>query len=239
MLVLLDNASSADQVRPLLPGTPGSLAVITSRNALTGLVVREGAHRVDLEVLTADESAELLCALLGPRAQADWAGRSLLAERCSRLPLALRLAAELMSLRPGAQIADLAGELADRGQRLQLLDAGDDDPRTAIRTVFSWSYRRLPADQASAFRLLGLHPDADFDLAAVTALTGLPADRARSVTEALARAYLIQRCATGRYHMLGLLKAYAAEQAREVDDAATRQAALARLRDHYLHTAVA
>ncbi len=233
MLVLLDNASSAEQVRPLLPGTAGSLAVITSRNALTGLVVRDGAHRVDVEVLTVDESAELLCALIGPRAQADLSGRRMLAERCSRLPLALRLAAELMSLRPGVGIADLASELADRGQRLHLLDAGDDDPRTALRTVFSWSYRRLSADQAAAFRLLGLYPDADFDLPAIAALTGLPPARARAVTEALHRAYLIQRPSADRYQMLGLLKAYAAEQAHELDDAATRQAALTRLRDHY------
>ncbi|HXS64873.1 MAG TPA: BTAD domain-containing putative transcriptional regulator, partial [Streptosporangiaceae bacterium] len=164
MLVLLDNASSAEQVRPLLPGTAGNLAVITSRNALTGLVVREGAQRIDLGVLTSGESAELLCALIGSRAAADWPGRRMLAERCSRLPLALRLAAELACLQPGAGLADLAGELAEQGRRLQLLDLGGDDPRSAIRTVFSWSYQRLPEDQATAFRLLGLYPGVDFDL---------------------------------------------------------------------------
>jgi DNA-binding SARP family transcriptional activator len=236
MLVLLDNASSAEQVRPLLPGTAGSIALVTSRHALTGLVVSEGAHRLDLEVLTPDESGDLLCALIGPRAEADWAGRRALAERCSRLPLALRLAAELASLRPGADLSDLASELADRRQRLQLLDVGGDDPRTAIRTVFSWSYRRLPADQAYAFRLLGLYPGTDFDPSVAEALTGFPAERARSLLEALHRAYLIQRSATDRYCMLALLKAYAAEQAHELDDDATRRAALTRLRAYHLRT---
>ena len=235
MLVLLDNASSAEQVRPLLPGTAGSAALVTSRNALTGLVVSDGAYRLDLGVLTPEESAELLCALIGPRAEADWAGLRALAERCSRLPLALRLAAELASLRPGADLSDLAGELADRRQRLQLLDVGGDDPRTAIRAVFSWSYQRLDADQAYAFRLLGLYPGPDFDPPAVAALTGFPAEQARFLVEALHRAYLIQRSAGGRYRMLGLLQAYAAERAHDLDDDATRTAALTRLREHCCH----
>lgn len=239
MLVLLDNASSAEQVRPLLPGTAGSSALVTSRNALTGLVVREGARRLDLGVLTPDDSAELLCALIGPRAETDWAGRRLLAERCSRLPLALRLAAELASLRPGDGLSDLAGELADPGQRLQLLDLGGDDPSTAIRSVFSWSYRRLSPDQAYVFRLLGLYPDKEFDPSAAAALTGLPAEQTRRLIEALCRAYLIQRSPSGRYQMLGLLKAYAAEQASDLDDEATRRDALARLREYSLRTAVA
>jgi len=239
MLVLLDNASSADQVRPLLPGTAGSIALVTSRSALTGLVVRDGAHRLDLEVLTPDESDELLCALIGPRAEADPAGGRALAERCSRLPLALRLAAELASLRPGAELSDLAGELADRSQRLQFLEAGGDDPRTAIRTVFSWSYQRLSADQAYAFRLLGLYPGTDFDPSVVAALTGFPPERVRSLVEALDRAYLIQRSATRGYRMLGLLKAYAAEQAHELDDDATRRAALTRLRERCRPTPLA
>jgi len=99
--------------------------------------------------------------------------------------------------------------------------------------VFSWSYRRLPADQAYAFRLLGLNPGTDFDPSVAGALTGFPAERARSLLEALHRAYLIQRLATGRYRMLALLKAYAAEQAHELDDDATRRAALTRLRAYY------
>jgi hypothetical protein len=165
----------------------------------------------------------------------DWAGRRVLAERCSRLPLALRLVAELVSLRPGADLSDLAGELADRRQRLQLLDVGGDDPRTAIRAVFSWSYQRLDADQAYTFRMLGLYPGPDFDPLAVAALTGFPAEQARFLVDALHRAYLIQRSADGRYRMLGLLQAYAAERAHDLDDDATRMAALTRLREHCCH----
>ncbi len=159
-----------------------------------------------------------------------------LAGHCARLPLALRLAAERATSAPGVPLADVAAELAEQQQRLDLLDAAG-DPRTAVRVVFSWSLRHLDDDAARAFRQLGLHPGADFDTYAAAALTGTTLRRARRLLDQLARAYLIQLTGTGRYGMHDLLRAYAAEQATDQDSEPERRAALTRLFDHYLATA--
>jgi hypothetical protein len=156
MLVFLDNAREAGQIRPLLPGTPGCVTVVTSRDSLAGLVARHGAARLDLDLLPLTDAVGLLEDLIGERATADPAATQALAEACGRLPLALRVAAELAAARPARPVAELAGALADQ-QRLELLQAGS-DPHTMVRTVFSWSYRQLDADAARAFRLAGLHP---------------------------------------------------------------------------------
>jgi NB-ARC domain len=147
MLVVLDNAGSVEQVRPLLPGAPACTVVVTSRDALAGLVARDGAARLDLDLLPLADAIGLLRNLIGERASADPAAAEALAARCCQLPLALRVAAELAAARPADQLADLAGELADQQHRLDLLDAGG-DPRTAVRAVFSWSYRNLDAAAA-------------------------------------------------------------------------------------------
>ena len=122
-----------------------------------GLVARDGAVRLDLDLLPLAEAIGLLRALIGARVDADPYAANALAALCARLPLALRVAAELATARPAASLAELAGELADQQQRLDLLDAGG-DPRTGIRAVFSWSYRHLDAEAARLFRLVGLHP---------------------------------------------------------------------------------
>ena len=154
MLVVLDNARDTDQVRPLLPGEPGSIALVTSRDALTGLVVRHGAHRIDLDPLPDGDAVELLGTLIGRRVQAEPEAASTLAGLCDRLPLTLRLAAELAGNRADVTLAGLVAELTDTQRRLDRLDAGG-EPRTATRAVFSWSYQNLPADAARAFRLIG------------------------------------------------------------------------------------
>jgi hypothetical protein len=141
-LVLLDNARSAEQVRPLLPGTPGCAAVVTSRDALSGLVARDGAQRLELDVLPAADAAALLRSLIGARAQADPGAVRRLSAQCAWLPLALRVAAELAAASPRASLVGLVRELADPSARLDRLDAGGDG-RTAIRTVLSWSCRQL------------------------------------------------------------------------------------------------
>ena len=241
MLVVLDNAGSAEQVRPLLPGDPACAVVVTSRDALTGLVARDGARRMDLDLLPLQDAAGLLQVLIGGRADADPQTTAALAIQCARLPLALRVAAELAATRPAAPLRDLAGELADQHRRLDLLDVGG-DPRTAVRAVFSWSYLHLDADAARAFRLLGLHPGADFELYAAAALTGATLEQADRMLTLLARAHLIQpsgSSGSGRHGMHDLLRAYAAEQAVDHHTEPDRQQALTRLFDHYLRTAAA
>ena len=150
MLVLLDNAHSAAQVRDLLPGTGSCLVLVTSRDTLPGLVVRHGAVRVNLDLLSPEESVDLLRTLLRERVDAEPGPAVALAQRCARLPLALRIAAELALTRPRTSLADLVAELGDESRRLDLLAAGDDE-YTAVRTVFSWSCNNLRAGAGPAF----------------------------------------------------------------------------------------
>ncbi len=238
MLVVLDNASSEEQVRPLLPGSGSSAAVVTSRDALTGLVVRDGAQRLDLELLPAADAVDLLRALIGPRVDADPAAAAALAEQCSRLPLALRVVAERAVARSGLPLDSLRDELADHQRRLELMDAGG-DPRTGVRAVFSWSYRQLGAAAARTFRLVGLHPGADLDAHAAAALTGIGVGEVRGQLEVLVRAHLVRYAGPGRYSLHDLLRAYARTLAADQDGDRAQQAALTRLFDYYLGAAAA
>jgi DNA-binding SARP family transcriptional activator/Tfp pilus assembly protein PilF len=235
VLVVLDNARSEEQVRPLLPGAPTCAVVITSRDALAGLVARDGASRLELDLLPLDDAVGLLFDLIGARARAEPDATETIAEQCCRLPLALRVAAELAVARPAVPLAELASELADQQQRLDLLHAGG-DPRTAVRAVFSWSLQHLDTDAARAFRVVGLHPGPDFEAYAVAALTGTGLHQARAVLAVLARAHLIQPARSGRYGLHDLLRAYARELAAQ-DGEEEQQAALSRLFDHYLAAA--
>jgi hypothetical protein len=192
MLVVLDNASCAEQVRPLLPGAGCGMVVVTSRDDLGGLVARDGAHRVDLDVLPLEDAVALLETMGGPgRASAE------LALRCGRLPLALRVAAT------GA---------AATGDGLGWLETGD--PRTDVRTVFSWSYRALAErdpDAAGLFRAVGDHRGEDFEVATAAALGHTTADHARRLLTTLVRANLVRLTTDGRYRLPHLLRTYAAE----------------------------
>jgi DNA-binding SARP family transcriptional activator/tetratricopeptide (TPR) repeat protein len=236
MLVVVDNASDAEQVRPLLPGTPGCAVVVTSRDSLAGLVARHGARRLDLGQLPLADAISLLRALIGARLDSEPEAAMALAGLCCRLPLALRVTAELAAARPAVPIADLVRELSDQQQKLDLLDAGG-DPRTAVRTVFSWSYRHLDADSARQFRLVSLHPAADMDAYAAAALAGISIGRARRVLDMLARAHLIQYATPGRYEMHDLLRAYGRDISGAEDGQQEQRAALLRLVDYYLHAA--
>ncbi|MEU0675830.1 tetratricopeptide repeat protein [Streptomyces sp. NPDC006172] len=238
LLVVLDNAASAAQVRPLLPGSPACRVLITSRDSLASLVSVHGAHRVVLDALSPAEATALLRTLAGPRVDAEPAEAAALAEQCGRLPLALRVAAELVLSRPAEPLAALVAELRDRRRRLDLLD-GDGDPRAAVRAVFSWSYDRLPELPARLFRLLGLHPGPDADVHSVAALAGESADRTRRALDVLAGAHLVGRTGPGRYGMHDLLRAYAGELSARHDAARERDAALARLLDHCLAASAA
>ncbi|MFF3484606.1 tetratricopeptide repeat protein [Streptomyces sp. NPDC002701] len=233
MLVVLDNASSSEQIRPLLPGAALCRTVVTSRDTLSSLVSLHGAHRLVLDVLPPADAVRLLHTLIGARAASEPQAAAVLAERCGRLPLALRIAAELALSRPASPLSDLTAELDDQRARLELLDS-DDDPRAAVRAVFSWSYDRLPAEAAATFRLLGLHPGPDVDVYAAAALCGRPVADTRQALDLLARGHLIQPTRRGRYGMHDLLRVYAAWQAERHDGGTHREAALDRLLTHYL-----
>jgi tetratricopeptide (TPR) repeat protein len=238
MLVVLDNARSHEQVRPLLPGASSCAVLVTSRDALAGLIARDGAARLDLDLLPLTDAIGLLKTLIGRRAQADPDAAEALAGQCCRLPLALRVAAERAAARPADSLADLVAELDDQRRRLDLLDAGG-DPATAVRAVFSWSYQHLDPGTARTFRLTGLHPGPDLDRYAAAALTSSTAAQAGRLLDRLARAHLLHPAGPGRYEMHDLLRAYARELSHAQDNDDERRAGLTRLFDHYLHAAAA
>jgi DNA-binding SARP family transcriptional activator/Tfp pilus assembly protein PilF len=237
MLILLDNARDAEQARPLLPGTRTCLAVVTSRNQLTSLVATDAARPLVLDLLSIDESRELLARRLGPdRVTAEPAAADEIITSCARLPLALAVAAARAATRPGFPLATLAAELRDAGYGgLAALTAGD--PSTDVRTVFSWSYRTLTAGAARLFRLLGLHPGPDISRPATASLAGLPEPEVRGPLAELCRAHLLAEPEPGRFASHDLLRAFASELAEAHDPEAARRAARHRMLDHYLHTA--
>jgi tetratricopeptide (TPR) repeat protein len=232
VLVLLDNAYSVEQVRHLLPGSPSCCVVVTSRDSLPALVARHGARRINLDLLSPADAASLLGMLLGARVDAAPTEARALAERCVRLPLALRIAGELATARPGATLAELVDELGDEARRLDLLSAGEDE-YTAVRAVFSWSLRQLDADPARAFRLLALHPGEELDVHAAAALFGTDLPSGRRLLDTLVRAHVLDVRNRGRFSMHDLLRAYAAERVAEYLET-DREQAIGRLADYYL-----
>ncbi|WP_434450185.1 helix-turn-helix domain-containing protein [Lentzea sp. E54] len=233
-LVVLDNASDAEQVRPLLPGSPTSLALITSRSRLSSAVVREGAVRITVHPMTADEAHELLRSVVGPRLDADPAAAQVIAERAGRLPLALRIAAERASVWPNKPLRALADELARR-QPLDVLTVDD----SAVRTVLSYSHDALPAHMAATFRLLGLHPGGPIRIEAAAALTELSPEYALGHLSALASVHLVELTPQDQFVMHDLVHSYAKELALEHHPHEINTAALERLIDTYLRTGAA
>ncbi|OLF04532.1 hypothetical protein BLA60_40285 [Actinophytocola xinjiangensis] len=236
ILLVLDNAATVDQVRPLLPGTPSVLALVTSRQALPGLAAREGARRLDLDRLPAGDAHILLRTLIGGRRDAGADQIDELTGRCARLPLALRVAAELVNSRPGTGIAELNTEIADAADALDLLDVDGDD-QASVRAVLSWSYRGLPPDAARLFRHHGLRTGHDLDTHALAALAGTDPRGVRRPLEVLVRGNLLERADGGRFRSHDLLRAYALELAAATETDAQRDAARDRLFTYYLHAA--
>jgi len=235
LLILLDNARDVEQTRPLLPATGTCLAVVTSRNPLTGLIAAHGAHPLMLDVLPDDEAREVLTLRIGAdRVRADPTATGHIITACARLPLALAIAAA-RAQQTRFPLAVLAAELRDAGQRLDALDAGD--PTSQVRAVFSWSYITLTEPAASLFRLLGLHPGPDIDTAAAANLAGHTKPQTRRLLAELIRASLLTEHIPGRYTFHDLLRAYATELTHTLDTDQQRHTATTRLLDHYLHTA--
>jgi DNA-binding SARP family transcriptional activator/tetratricopeptide (TPR) repeat protein len=240
VLVLLDNAGSAEQVRPLLPGSAGCLVIVTSRDALGPLVAAEGAHPLTVDLLTPDAARQLLAARLGAqRVSAEPEAVAEIIARCARLPLALAIVAARAAARPGFPLAALAAELGRAAGTLDAFDAGD--PTTDVRTAFSWSYRALSTGGARLFRLLGLHPSPELSTAAAASLAGVPLPQARRWLAELTRSHLLTEHVPGRYTLHDLLRTYATglAHATDTDTDTDRRAALGRLLDHYVHTGVA
>ena len=238
LLIVLDNARDAAQVRSLLPGSPGCLTIVTSRRSLTSLVAAEGAHPLTLDLLTAAEAHEFLARRLGAaRLAAEPAIATELITLCAELPLALSIAAAHAATRPALPLAALAAQLRSADSRLDVLDAGE--PATSVRVVFSWSSHQLSLPAARLFRLLGLHPGPDISIPAAASLAGTSQDETGGGLRELALSSLITEHSPARFTIHDLLHDYAAEQARAHDSDAQRHAATRRLLDHYLHTAYA
>lgn len=228
VVVVLDNAADADQVRPLLPGAGDSVALITSRNRLLGL---DEVPPVSLDVLSPQESAELLSRASGDsggpdgRLARDPESAAEVLRLCGHLPLALRLAAARLRHRPGWTVGILVERLAEGASEFD--------------TAFAMSVRQLNRSQARLFRMLGLLPGESFDEYVVAALADVPLRGARATLEDLVDAHLVQQPTAGRYRLHDLVHQHARRAAAEQDSAAEQERALVRVLDYYVHAAAA
>ncbi|MGW0479204.1 AfsR/SARP family transcriptional regulator [Nonomuraea sp. NPDC003214] len=230
LLVVLDNAANAGQVRPLLPGGTGCAVIVTSRDSLRGLVALEGARSLTLGTLTPVEARDLLADVAGPdRIGAEPGAVAEMAGLCGHLPLALRIAGANLAARPGLGVESYTAELrADRWRTLSV----EGDPQAAVATAFGRSYASLAPGAALLFRRFGLAPGCDFTVATASRLAGADAATAARLLGALASAHLIEEHAPGRFRLHDLIHLYARER-RQPDDEPGRT----RLHAYYLHTA--
>ncbi|AYG82238.1 Regulatory protein AfsR [Streptomyces hundungensis] len=232
VLVLLDNARDAAQIRPLLPGTAGCAALVTSRIRMVDLV---GAHLVDLDVMSPDEALQLFTRIVGEeRVSAEREAALDVVAACGFLPLAIRIAASRLASRRTWTVSVLAAKLADERRRLDELQAGD----LAVKATFELGYGQLEPAQSRAFRLLGLPDGPDISLAAAAAVLDLPQQETEDLLESLVDTSLVESAAPGRYRYHDLVRLYARSCAERDDLApAERESAMSRLLDFYLATA--
>jgi DNA-binding SARP family transcriptional activator len=238
VLILADNARDADQVRPLLPGTPGCLVIVTSRTQLPSLIAADGARPVSLDLLPSADALAFLTNRLGTqRLAAEPDATRKIIDHCAGLPLALAIVAARAAIHPNFSLASIAAELRDSHGSLDAFTVAD--TTIDVRDVFSWSYHMLPPEAARLFRLLALHPGPDIATPAVASLVGMPVRAARSLLGTLTRSHLLIEHVPGRFSSHDLLRAYATELTGAHDSEAERHDALGRMLDHYLHTAFA
>ncbi|WP_327126276.1 AfsR/SARP family transcriptional regulator [Streptomyces sp. NBC_01727] len=232
ILVLLDNAHDAAQIRPLLPGTAGCAALVTSRVRMVDLA---GAHLVDLDVMSPEEALQLFTRIVGEeRVNSEREAALDVVAACGFLPLAIRIAASRLAARRTWTVSVLAAKLADERRRLDELQAGD----LAVKATFELGYGQLEPAQARAFRLLGLADGPDISLAAAAALLNLEVHAAEDVLESLVDTSLLESAAPGRYRYHDLVRLYARACAeRDEQPPVERELALSRLLDFYLATA--
>lgn len=237
VLLVLDNVSSPDQVRPLLPGGSESLVVVTSRDRLGGLVALDGARRITLDVLAPNEAVDLIAYGAGEwRLDAEPDAMARLAGLCGYLPLALCVAGAQLADRQHRTIDEYADELVGRGRLERLRIQGDEN--SAVRAALDLSYRALPASARRLFRLAGLAPDGVLTPPAAAALAGVPRDEAEESLEAIARVHLATATGPRRYTWHDLVREHAAERGEEECAPRERATAVRRLLDHYLRTIV-
>jgi len=231
VLVVVDNARDAAQVRPLLPDSPGCLTLVTTRGPLAGLA--GDAQVLRLEPFTREEGRDLLVRRLGADpVETEPEAADELGELCARLPLALSVAAAHAAAHPEFPLAVFCSEFRSRSRGV-----GTADPVATTRTVFSWSYHHLGDRAARMFRLLGIHPGPDVNAAAAASLAGVPLGEARKALDELTHAHLIEEHVPGRFTFHDLVRGYAAGQARAAGKGEKLAAAERRLLDHYLRTA--
>jgi DNA-binding SARP family transcriptional activator len=236
VLVVLDNARDALQVRPLLPGSSNCAVLVTSRDQLGGLVAVDGARTLTLDVLSTALSRQLIARRLGQaRVDAEPQAVDAIIQSCGRLPLALSVVVARASINPWFSLAQLADELQAANGTLDPFDGGEQ--AVNLRAVFSWSYRSLTGPVAGLFRQLALTPGPDVSTAATASLAGKTVGEIRPLLSQLARANLIMERIPGRFILHDLLRAYGMELGLRVDSNDERRAAKLRLLDHYLHTA--
>lgn len=236
ILIVLDNADGAEQVRPLLPGTAGCLTVVTSRSRLRGLATAVACRTIPLDRPTMVEAREMLAArVTDGRLTAEPAATDEIIRLSARLPLALAGVSVRAANRPRFSLRSLADQL--RATRGGLEAFADDDPTVDVRAVFSWSYDALPPDAARMFRLLALHPAGGIAVPAAASLAGTEPARAHRLLGKLADAHLITEDVPGRFTWHRLLRSYATELLDRVETVADRQGAARRFLGHYLHTA--
>jgi tetratricopeptide (TPR) repeat protein/transcriptional regulator with XRE-family HTH domain len=228
VLLVLDNATDADEVEALLPGTPNSLVLATSRRDLSQLT---GVYSVPLDLPRMDEAVAMLDAAVADRITAEEAAG--IAERCGRLPLAISLAAARLRSRPHWQVRDLLARLADDGRLLSELDTR----HGGVTTALSASYVELDADHRRMFRRISLVPGDDVDALAAGALCELTERHAAWMLEALVDVHLVESRSPGRYRLHDLVRMYTTQLAEAEEPQAEREKALVRLVDVYLHFA--
>ena len=235
MLVLLDNVRSADQLRPLLPGLPNCVVVVTGRNAMSGVVAEDGAKTVSLRPFSQTNGVAMLKSTLRTTRSGDEDETlSKLVDLCGGLPLALSIVSQRVLSEPFVSLNEFADELVEERSRLEELVV--EEEATAIRAVFSWSYDVLPSKTARVFRLLGLHAGPYFDTATAAALSGLTQAQVKRPLSTLGRAHLLDRVGRDRYQFHDLTRLYAADRAETDSDVAERREAVRRAADRYLGT---
>ncbi|MFD9960663.1 BTAD domain-containing putative transcriptional regulator [Amycolatopsis sp. NPDC058986] len=229
-LIVLDNAVDAAQLRPLLPGAPECLTIVTSRRRLTDL----DADPITVDILPAADARELFLRVVGDdRPLAEPAATDDVLQLCGFLPLALRIAAARLRHRPSWTVEHLASRLRDQRHRLTELRTDN----RSVATAFTLSYAQLKPDHQGFFRALGLTPGTDIDPTAAGALTEQRPMASEDILEDLVDAHLLEQPGPGRYRFHDLLRTYAARLAADTDGETDRRAALTRLFDHYLLTA--
>ncbi|WP_326809829.1 tetratricopeptide repeat protein [Streptomyces scopuliridis] len=238
MLIMLDNAADAEQAAALLPGSTTCTVLVTSRRRLAGLTSAHGARMLTLDVLTDSEARELIHRHLGEgRAAAEPEAVAALLKHCAGLPLAISVVAARAAAHPDFPLTVLAEDLQDESARLDALDAGD--LTSSVRAAFTVSYRALTVGAAEVFRLVALAPGPEIGLAAVGSLVARPATAVRVALRELENAHLIRQFVPGRYRLHDLVRLYAAERAGHDQPEESRQQAMRRLTDFYLHTTYA